>query len=182
MISVRFAAEQVAGVAELGHRDMEDADVPAIAGFARSPTELFHMWYGARWPFSAEQMWELLPLRVAPTTFTLGGTPVGFAALASYKPGISCGLGSVVVNPAHRGHGVGRYLVRTMVDKALLEHRLPAMDVYCYADNTRGLLLYAGAGLRPWKVEERAAPSGERIALVIFRVTREEWIARRTMA
>lgn len=182
MATIRFSAHQTAGLASLSHRPMLDDDIPAVCGFPQSAEELFFAWHGAEWPLTPGQMRRLLELRVDPTTVLLGGRPVGFAALGSFCPGVSCGLGSVFVSPDYRSHGVGRYLLRVMLDRALLHHRLPHMDIYCYAHNTRGLLLYAGAGVRPWRIEERSGLQGERIALVIFRVTGVEWLARRTAA
>lgn len=182
MSHIRFSADQTAGLAQLSHRPLRDDDIPAICGFPQTPEELFFAWHGAVWPLTPDEMRRLLPLRVDPTTFLLGGAPAAFAALGSFKPGESCGLGSVMVSANCRGHGVGGYLLRVMVDRALLHHRLPHMDIYCYAHNTRGLLLYAGAGIRPWRIESRTAPNGDRIALVIFRVDAAEWLSRRTAA
>lgn len=182
MSSIRFSPEQTAGVADLSHRPMLEEDISTVCGFTQTPEELFFAWRGAAWPLTPDEMRRLLPLRVDPTTFLLKGAPVGFAALGGFKLGESCGLGSVMVAPACRGHGVGRYLLRVMVDRALLHHRLSHMDIYCYAHNTPGLLLYAGAGMRPWRVEARAGLDGARIALVIFRVHATEWLARRTAA
>lgn len=182
MSHIRFSAHQTGGIANLWHRPLHDEDIPAICGFPATPEELFFAWHGAAWPLTPAEMGRLLPLRVDPTTFLLGEKPVGFAALGSFKPGESCGLGSVMVAADCRGHGVGRYLFRVMVDLALLHHQLPHMDIYCYAHNTRGLLLYAGAGVKPWRIEPRTAPDGARVALVIFRLHATEWLARRTAA
>jgi GNAT superfamily N-acetyltransferase len=182
MSQIRFSAHQTAGLAQLTHRPLQDDDIPAICGFPQTAEELFFAWHGADWPLTPDGMRRLLPRRVDPTVFLLAGAPVGFAALGSFHSGISCGLGSVMVSSRHRGHGIGRYLLRVMVDRALLHHRLPYMEIYCYAHNTRGVLLYAGAGIRPWRIEERVGVEGERIALIIFRVSYDEWMVRRTAA
>jgi len=48
----------------------------------------------------------------------LDGEVAGFANFYRWETGGACTIGNVIVSPAVRGRGVGRYLVETMIEIA----------------------------------------------------------------
>lgn len=82
-------------------------------------------------------------------------------------------IGNVVVAPEARAQGVGRFLIDTMIRKALLEHRAEEVRISCFNGNVAGLLLYAKLGFVPFAVEPRLDQQGSRVALIHMRLAKE---------
>ncbi len=101
---------------------------------------------------------------------TLDGAVAGFANFARWPPEAPCTLGNVMVAPALRGRGVGRYLIETMIEIAFARHSSTEVRVACFCGNTAGLLLYHRSGFQPFALEERGDPTGNRVALVHLRL------------
>jgi GNAT superfamily N-acetyltransferase len=83
---------------------------------------------------------------------TVGGRPVGVAALAFVGSiehgGRSAWLEELYVEPSHRGHGIGRALLRAACDVALAAGAA-AIDLEVDAGHRRAERLYEGEGFRP---------------------------------
>ena len=77
-----------------------------------------------------------------------------------------CVSGNVIVSPAARGRGVGRYLIEQMIGLAFSKHQASEVTVSCFNQNVAGLLLYPKLGFRPYAVEERQDKKGNRTALI----------------
>jgi len=83
---------------------------------------------------------------------TVGGTPVGVAALSFMWPiehgGRSAWLEELYVEPPHRGHGIGRALLRAACDLAAACGAV-AVDLEIDAGHQRAARLYEAEGFRP---------------------------------
>jgi GNAT superfamily N-acetyltransferase len=94
----------------------------------------------------------------------------GFANFYVREVSGACAIGNVVVAPAARARGVGRYLIEAMIRKALLDHREREVRISCFNGNVAGLLLYGKLGFVPFAVEQRLDRQGARVALIHMRL------------
>lgn len=153
----------------LTHRPLRPDDAPHVAGFPRSPEELFHMFPNGRWPFTAGQVLEAAALRRDPTVVELDGQVVGYANYAVFEPASHCAIGNVVVAPAARRRGIARFLVGTLVDRALGQYGIPEVRIGAHAANPAALLLYAAMGFVPYEVQAVPDWRGATVPLVFLR-------------
>ncbi|AWK88029.1 N-acetyltransferase [Azospirillum thermophilum] len=168
--------------AALTHRPLADADIPAVCRFPRTAEELYFLFPRAVWPLTPDQVRASLALRRDPTVAVLDGRPVGYANFATFEDGRTANIGNVSVDPSLRRRGIAEYLVRAMIDRALVHHGLPEVTLYCFNTNTPALLLYAKLGMAPVSLEGRVTPWGEPIALFKLRLDRRSWASRPTRA
>lgn len=163
----------------LTHRPAEERDLAFVCGFPQSAEELFFLFPKASYPLSPAQLRAAMALRADSTVVELDGAVAGFANFYRWEKGGVCSLGNIVVAPAARGRGVGRYLVETMVDLAFARHGATAVAVSCFNANTAGLLFYPRLGFEPFAVEERQDKQGRRVALIHMRLARAGHHGRR---
>lgn len=150
------------------HRPLRSADSTAIAGFPQTPEELFHMFPTGAWPLTAEQVLEAAARRRDATVAELDGRVVGYANFAVFEPGSHCAIGNVVVAPHARRRGVARFLVSTLVARALCEYGVPEVRIGAHAANPAALLLYGAMGFRPYEVQAVSDWRGVTVPLVFL--------------
>lgn len=155
----------------LTHRPVEDKDIRIICGFPRNEDELFFLYPKATYPLTPPQLRTAISSRSDSTVVEHRGEVVGFANFYRWGTG-DCSIGNVIVSPADRGSGVGRYLIGQMIDIAFTKHRAAEVAVSCFNQNTVGLLLYSKLGFQPYAVEQRQDRSGKRVALIHLRLPR----------
>ncbi len=151
-------------------RPVEERDVPVICSFPQSASELFFLFPKASYPLTPAQLREAIAGRSDATVVEADGKVAGFANFYRWEPGGACSIGNVVVSPAARGKGVGRFLVETMIGLASSRHRATEVNVACFNNNAIGLLLYTTLGFQPFAVEERQDREGNRLALIHMRL------------
>ncbi|MDX9765764.1 MAG: GNAT family N-acetyltransferase [Ectothiorhodospiraceae bacterium] len=156
--------------ADIHIRPAGEADHPAICALIPSPEELFLVYPRGRHPLTVEQLASLAAERHALTVMTDGEQVIGFANLYGLEAGSHAFIGNVIVARTHRGQGLGRRLVRYMLDVAFGRHELREVCISVFNDNTAALLLYAGLGFVPYAIEERRHPQGRRTALLHLRL------------
>lgn len=154
----------------LTHRPVVEQDLAAICAFTQSAAELFYCFPKADFPLAPAQLQAAIEQRSDSTVVVLEGAVVAFANFYRWESGGVCAIGNVMVAPAARGRGVARYLIEQMLDAAFTHHQACEVQVSCFNPNVAGLLLYPQLGFRPCGVEERAGKSGERLALIHFRL------------
>jgi ribosomal protein S18 acetylase RimI-like enzyme len=103
-----------------------------------------------------------------------GGEVIAFANFYQWEAGGRCSIGNVIVSPAERGRGVGRYLIEQMISLAFSKHQAAEVTVSCFNQNVAGLLLYPQLGFQPYAIEERQDKKGNRVALIHMRLPRNE--------
>lgn len=158
----------------LAHRPVEGKDIPIICGFPQSEDELFFMFPNATYPLSHVQLQEAIALRSDSTVVELDDKVVGFANFYHWETGGRCSIGNVIVAPAARGRGVGRYLIEQMIGLAFSKHQAAEVSVSCFNQNITALLLYPKLGFQPYAIEERQDKNGNRVALIHMRLLRNE--------
>lgn len=157
----------------MNSRPVEEKDIPIICGFPQSEDELFFLFPKASYPLMPSQLLKAIESRSDSTVVERDGEVVGFANFYRWEPGGCCSIGNVIVPPAARGHGVGRYLIKKMIGLAFSRHRASEVKVSCFNGNVVGLLLYTKLGFQPFAVEERQNKRGNRVALIHMRLRRD---------
>lgn len=158
----------------LTHRPVAERDVPVICGFPQNEDELFFLFPKAQFPLTPSQLRAVIARRSDSTVVERDREVVAFANFFRWEVGGCCSIGNVIVSPAARGCGVGRYLMERMVDLAFSKHQAAEVTVSCFNRNVAGLLLYPKLGFQPYAVEERKDKKGNRVALIHLRLPRKE--------
>ncbi len=117
-------------------------------------------------------MQATIDTRLDSTVVELEGETVAFANLFRLPAEEGCAIGNVVVSPAVRGRGVGRYLIERMIDIATSRHHASEVKVSCFNQNIAALRLYPKLGFQPYAIEERWDRRGHRVALIHMRLAR----------
>ena len=157
---------------QLTHRPVTPQDIPRICGFAQTQDELFFLFPKAAFPLAPVQLQEAIAQRSDSTVVELDGQVAAFANFYRWESGGSCAIGNVIVSPATRGLGVGRYLIEQMIVLAFSRHRAAEVTMSCFNGNAAGLLLYAKLGFEPYAIEARKDKQGSRVALIHLRLRR----------
>lgn len=153
-------------------RPVQTADLRHICRFATSAEELFFAYPKARYPLDEAQLAAAIAQRAHATVVELDGAAVAFANFYRWEHGGSCAIGNVLVDPAQRGRGVGRFLIEQMCQLAWQHYAASEVSVSCFNHNTGGLLFYPRLGFQVHAVEARQKASGETCALLHFRLPR----------
>lgn len=154
------------------NRPVADNDIRLICGFPQNEHELFFMFPKAEFPLTSSQLQEAIAQRSDSTVAELDGEVVAFANFYRWEVGGCCSIGNVIVSPAARGRGVGRYLIEQMISLAFLKYQAAEVTVSCFNQNVVALLLYPRLGFQPYAVEERKDKKGNRVALIHMRLPR----------
>jgi RimJ/RimL family protein N-acetyltransferase len=150
----------------LSHREVRPEDIRHICTFPQSAEELFYLFPKATYPLTPEQLLRAVQQRFDSTVVLDDERICGFANFYIRETAGTCAIGNVVVALEARTRGVGRYLIETMIRKALLQHHAKEVRISCFNGNVAGLLLYAKLGFVPFSVEPRVDPQGSRVALI----------------
>ncbi|GAB6931138.1 hypothetical protein JCM10914A_51210 [Paenibacillus sp. JCM 10914] len=130
------------------HRLAVTSDFDIIATFPQDARELFFMYPKGKYPIDPQALEEVATVGLNPTVVTHNNQVVGYANL--YDVGqYECWLGNVIVSPAYRGKGAGRYLIETMQVFAKEELRVQRFRLVCHNINTAALLFYTKFGFTP---------------------------------
>jgi len=156
------------------HRPARTTDLPLIATFPQNAEELFFLFPRAVFPLTAEQLASELLHRSDATVVEWKGLVTGFANF--YRWGSACcAIGNVVVAPYARGHGIGGYLIRAMIDLARSKYSTNEIQCSCFNHNTDALLFYAKLGFSPFGIEARQQKTGNgaenTVALIHMRLS-----------
>ena len=156
----------------LTHRPVAENDIQLLCSFPQSEDELFFLFPKATFPLAPSQLQDAIAQRSDSTVVELGGEVVAFANFYRWETGGCCSIGNVVISPAARGRGVGRYLIEQMIGLAFSKHQATEVTVSCFNQNVAGLLLYPQLGFQPYAIEERKDKKGIRVALIHMRLPR----------
>ena len=148
------------------------ADRSHYAGIVKlitSREELFQFFPCGSYPVDENQLIRLAQRRRDLTVVTERGEVVGFANIYGVFPGKRSFIGNLLVSKHYRGQGIGKRLVQHMMDLAFDKYG-DEVHLSVFGFNARALLLYASLGFKPYDVEQRITPNGERVALIHMRV------------
>jgi RimJ/RimL family protein N-acetyltransferase len=119
-----------------------------------SSEEEMRLWSGPGflWPLNADQLRAYFEestsgRRLLWSAVTIGdGALVGHASLAIQAQGAIGRLGRVLIDPAHRGTGLGRALVTSAVAAGFTQTKIDTMTPGVYRHNTPAYRLYEDLG------------------------------------
>ncbi len=137
----------------LSHRPVQYADLEEVVRFPQSRRELFNIFPAALHPLTVEQLKKAVDSRFESTVVHDEDEVVGFANYYSFTRGECCAIGNVIVRPERRGKGIGRYLIKTMIEIAVSKYEVKTVYISCFSDNFTALLLYASLGFKPFEIE-----------------------------
>jgi ribosomal protein S18 acetylase RimI-like enzyme len=136
--------------------EFRDAHAREVARWATSFDEVL-MWAGsdAGWPFdvSSFRRWHADP-DVKPYVLRGGDVLIGYGEVWIDESEREVELGRIIVNPANRGVGVGRHLVRLLLERAS-HSGFPDAFVRVVPDNYAAIACYRSAGFSRVPDEER---------------------------
>jgi len=147
-------------------RPAKNEDFQAIAAFPQNEEELYYMFPKAVYPLTAEQLSEAKRHRYEATVVTCNNEVVGYANFYEAIPDEHCSIGNLVVHPQYRSRGVATFLITAMEQLAQEKYNATEVHISCFDANTKGLLLYAKLGYKPYDIERRIKYNGDPIALI----------------
>lgn len=147
-------------------RPAKEEDLEVIAGFPQNEEELYYMFPKAVYPLTAEQLLEAKRQRYDATMVTCNDEVVGYANFYEAIANQHCSIGNLVVHPQYRSQGVASFLIAAMEQLAHEKYNATEVHISCFDANTKGLLLYAKLGYKPYDIERRIKYNGDPIALI----------------
>jgi len=135
------------------YRNVSREDFNLLSSFPQNKVESFYMFPRGTFPLDPMHLYEVSQTRVLPTVIESDGSLVGYSNLYDLVEGDHCWLGNVIVNPAYRGKGAGRYLIEVMIERARNELKLKELHLVCHNTNTKALLLYSKLGFNPYSTK-----------------------------
>jgi RimJ/RimL family protein N-acetyltransferase len=137
-------------------REFRGSDAREVARWSGSPDEV-RRWAGSDpgWPVDVAVFgrWHADP-DVGPYVICDGEEPIGYGEVWVDEPEREVELARIIVSPNQRGRGVGRRLVRLLLERAALAG-LPDAYVRVVPENAAAIGCYLGAGFSPVSEPER---------------------------
>lgn len=137
-------------------REFRESDAREVARWPTSREDV-RRWAGSAtgWPVEASvfRRWHAEP-DVKPYVVCEGEAPVGYGEVWIDDDEQEVELARIIVSPTNRGRGVGKRLVRLLLERASL-HGHPDAFVRVVPDNDAALACYRGAGFTPVPDPER---------------------------
>ncbi len=129
-------------------RPADPRDLSTVLAWIHSPADL-RFWGGPllTWPPDEVKTWREI-CADDNNTFALvdpAGSLAGFGQTFP-RPPDGVHLGRIILSPAVRGQGLGRILVRALVDSALERFHPAAITLNVYRDNLPAVQLYCSLG------------------------------------
>lgn len=137
----------------------------AIGNLVTSPEELYLVCPSGKFPWDIEQLKVIAAKRHGLTVGIIDNQIVAFANFYDWVPQQSAFIGNVIIDRAYRGRGLGKALIRHMIQTCCDTYQaVPHISVF--NDNTRALLLYTGLGFSPYAVEPKLDLNNNKVALI----------------
>ena len=137
-------------------REFRESDAREVARWPSSLAEV-RRWAGSDpgWPVDVAVFgrWHADP-DVRPYILGEGEEPIGYGEVWVDEPEQEVELARIIISPDQRGRGVGRRLVRQLLERAALAG-LPDAFVRVVPENVAAIGCYRGAGFSPVSEPER---------------------------
>ena len=141
-------------------------DFQAFCDLIPSADELFLVYPKGQYPFTVDQVADLLERRMEPTVLVREGAVIGFAGFYRYLEARSVFIGNLVIDPLSRGRGYARKIILHLLDLAFEKYDLPKVRISVFSHNSAALLLYASLGFKPYAIVARKDLGGNPVALL----------------
>ena len=134
-----------AGSSSLRVRPARAGDAAGVAALIRTPGDLAQVSPDESFPLSAETVRHWIENRRCGYVLEQRGRVVGYAELVDdARSSDRVWIGHMMVAPARRGVGLGKTLVRALLEVAEGERGVREVAISAFADNTRALQCYRG--------------------------------------
>jgi len=150
-------------------RPLIESDIEKICALPQNVEELYAFFPKASFPLTSAQLASAVAQRSDSHVVFEGDTVLAFANFYRWGARAQCSIGNVIVAPEERGRGIASSLMKRMVSLAYEKYCASEVTVSCFNFNAAGLLLYPKLGFKPYDIEERVGPFGNRVALVHMR-------------
>lgn len=147
-------------------RKATEKDYEGICNLIKSKEELFLVYPSGNYPFTIEQVKELNKIRKELTVIEENNIIIGFANFYNVEERKSAFIGNVVIDKNHRGRGLGKLLISTMLELAKEKYNLLEIKISVFNTNTPAMLLYLGFGFIPYNSEEKKDSKSNRVVLI----------------
>lgn len=166
-------------------RAMERSDVPALHRWLNAP-EALRGWGDSVAAVSQQEVARRVEgwlaeeaTRNRPAAFvveTLAGAPVGMVVVAVDRPEARSVELSLLLDPAHWGHGYGTDAMETILDACFSAWNLHRVTLHCEAGNDRARRLYAKLGFtEEGTLREAAFIDGAYADVLVLGLLAEAW-------
>lgn len=143
---------------------------PAIGNLITSPEELYLVYPSGQYPWDVEQLKDIATKRHGLTVGIVDNQIVAFANVYDLVPQQSAYIGNVIVAKSYRGRGLGKTLIRHMIEMCQQKYQaVPHISVF--NDNTKALLIYTELGFVPYAIEQRLNLNSDKVALIHMKYT-----------
>ena len=164
---------------------MERSDVPALHRWLNAP-EALRGWGDSVAAVSQQEVARRVEgwlaeeaTRNRPAAFvveTLAGAPVGMVVVAVDRPEARSVELSLLLDPAHWGHGYGTDAMETILDACFSAWNLHRVTLHCEAGNDRARRLYAKLGFtEEGTLREAAFIDGAYADVLVLGLLAEAW-------
>ncbi|MDU1889643.1 MAG: GNAT family N-acetyltransferase [Dysgonomonas sp.] len=150
----------------LSYRNVKENDFEEICTFPQNKEELFFMFPRTTYPLTIDKLELAVKNRFDSTVILLDEKIVGFANFYEVKEDHYCSIGNVIINPKHRGLGIGEFLIKTMEHTAINKYNVSELHLSCFNTNTNGILLYSKLDYKPYEIEKWINEDGTKFALI----------------
>ncbi len=168
-------------------RAMERSDVPVVHRWLNAP-EALRGWGDTVAAVSQQEVARRVEgwlaeeaTRNRPAAFvveTLAGEPVGLVVVADDRPEARSVELSLLLDPAHWGHGYGSDALVTILDACFSAWNLHRVTLHCEAGNDRARRLYAKLGFEEeGTMREAAFIDGAYADVLVLSLLAEAWTA-----
>lgn len=144
----------------LSYRDVKEEDIPFICELPENKEVLFYMFPKADYPLSEDQLKKVHQTRFEPTVFLEDEKIVGYANLYQYEDETAPYVGHVILDREKRGKGYGRFIVKTMIEKAMEKFNTNIVKLAVFRDNIPVYNLYRHLGFKMYKIAVRKDTKG----------------------
>lgn len=168
-------------------RPVRAADLPALYEIRNEPATWVSSSDKPLWPMpfaEFEKLYaELAADDAAEFAIEYDRVLVGRCALFDIDELSRNGAIGLTLGPAHRGKGLGRDVVRVLLDYGFNKRNLHRVHLYALASNAAGLRAYAACGfVEEGRLRDAAYLNGGFEDLVVMSVLRSEWLGRAALA
>jgi ribosomal protein S18 acetylase RimI-like enzyme len=148
------------------HRPFQEADAPAICSFPRSTDELFYMIPEASHSLTPERFAAAVRQSHDPTVGLFEGRIAGYIDFVEAHPKKFCAIGHLAVHKDFRRKGIGTYLARIMIQKAMDRYAVRFVRASCISHNKPAFALFHNLGFRPAVMGQRLGPDGDPVLVI----------------
>ncbi|MCU7837497.1 MAG: GNAT family N-acetyltransferase [gamma proteobacterium symbiont of Taylorina sp.] len=155
---------------QFSFRKTKTSDLELILNFSLNKTELFYFFPSATFPLTMEQLKQQLSRRHESITMLEGKDIVGFANFYQVEKHNIAFIGNVIIKPEKRKLGMGKKLLKYMINYGFKKLQLKEIHLSCYQENFTALSFYKNLEFKIYSSEYRYDLNKKPTQLVHMRI------------